>query len=211
MVRRYTTEDIGSWVENSVDPKSRTIYMSSVLVETDGKESGVDSYMAEYTIKGLHVLKKSSAKKPIRVLMNNIGGDWFHGMAIYDAIRSCGAPVDIEVFGCAMSMGAVILQAGRKRLLHPNSALMIHDGYSDAADRPVQSARNWSNYDERLRKRMYEIFAERSGREPKHWRRKCTHDTLMTPEESVKQGLADKVLYPKRKLPNLKSKTRKKR
>ena len=149
----------------------------------------------------------SKTGKKITVLMNNVGGDWFHGMAIYDAIRACFSPVDVEIYGQAMSMGAIILQAGRKRLMHPNSALMIHDGYADSADRPVQSARNWSNFEERLsRPRTYAILAERSGHYASFWKKKCSHDTIMTPEQAIELGLADAILHPKRKLPNIRRK-----
>jgi ATP-dependent protease ClpP protease subunit len=205
-VRRHTHEDIYDWIESSVDMKNRTMYISSTNFDSDGKECGVDSHMTEFAIKGLRLLC-NSGKGKITVLMNNIGGDWFHGMAIYDAIRSCPCPVDIEVFGHAMSMGAVVLQAGRKRFMHPSSALMIHDGYADAGDRPMQSARNWSNFEDKvIRPMMYTIFAERSGHYKSYWKRRCSHDAIMTPETAVKFGLADKVLYPTRDLPTMRRK-----
>jgi ATP-dependent Clp protease, protease subunit len=205
--RIYSPQDIDVWFDWGFDPKTRKMYLGSITFDSEAKEVGVDASMAEYCIKGLEILNRKNKKQRISILMNNIGGDWFHGMAIYDAIRASTAPVDIEIYGHAMSMGAVILQAGRKRLMHPNSALMVHDGYADAGNRPVQSARNWSDFEEKVsRPRMYSIFAERSGHYASFWKRKCSHDMIMTPEEAVKFGLADAVLHPKRKLPNIRRK-----
>jgi len=206
----YSSENIHDWFEHSVNLKERRIYLSTVNFDCDGKDQGVDSLMTEYFIKGIDLMRKSNRK--VTILMNNIGGDWIHGMAIYDAIRDFPAPVDIEVYGHAMSMGSIILQAGRKRLMHSNSSMMIHDGYADDGARPVQSARNWSNYEESLRRNMYKIFAERTGEIPSYWKRKCAHDTIYTAEEAVEKGLADKVVLATRGLPvKMDSKRRKKK
>lgn len=196
MQTRYSNEDIDTWFSYSVDIRKRCLYMSSVNFDGEGKEMGVDSEMTEYVLKGLHILEN---KKPITIMMNNIGGDWFHGMAIYDAIRTFPSHVTIEVYGHAMSMGSVILQAADRRVMHANATLMIHDGLSDSGARPVQSARNWSNYDEAIRKRMYEIYGERSDQYPSYWKKKCSHDYLMNAEKAVEEGLADEVAYPNKK------------
>lgn len=196
--KRMTREHIENWFDYSLDLSHRRIFLTTVNFDSDGKEIGVETLMTEFFIKGLAVMQDS--RKRVRVIMNNIGGDWFHGMAIYDAIRESRPPVDIEVYGHAMSMGAVILQAGERRYLHPNAAVMVHDGNIDEGGRPVQSARNWSNYEERNRRRMYEIFASRSGHPPSYWKRKCAHDYVMCAEEAVREGLADKILLPARQL-----------
>lgn len=206
---RYSNNDINEWFEHSVDLKGRRIYLSSVTFDSDGNEEGVNSLMVEFAIKSLELMK--SRRKRVLIIMNNIGGDELHGLAIYDAIRDFPVPVDIEVYGHAMSMGAVILQAGRKRLLHPNSTLMIHEGYSSGENRPYPSAVNWAKHEAYVNKRIHEIFAERSGKYPSYWKRKCSHDYLMVPEEAVKEGLADKILYPVRALPCRKSENKSKK
>ena len=150
--------------------------------------------MAEHLIKGLFLLNQSG-NQPIRIITNNPGGNTIDGMAIYDAIQSSSASVDIEVFGQASSIGAVILQAGRKRLLHSNAIVMIHDGYLMYSERtPVRSNEAWSAYAKKDRERMYRIFAERSGRTERFWREKCSHDTLWYAHDAVKYGLADEVI-----------------
>jgi ATP-dependent Clp endopeptidase proteolytic subunit ClpP len=123
--------NLESWFEHSVDEASRTIYLGSTGSNDGEGESGVDHLMAERLIKGLSFLEKRSTK-PIHILMNNPGGDWYHGMAIYDAIHLSSCHCTIAVYGYAMSMGSVILQAADSRVMMPNSRLMIHYGTDGA-------------------------------------------------------------------------------
>jgi len=189
---RYTQNDIENWFEYGVNLKKRKIYLGTFSENETGEDIGIDGLSAEYFIKGMEILENN--KNKITVILNSAGGDEFHGMAIYDRIMASICPVDIEVYGHAMSMGAVILQAGRKRLMHPNSALMIHDGYTGSKETPLRSARNWSDFEEKLRYNMYHIFSEKSGKSKKYWETKCTNDAIFSPEEAVEEGLADSVL-----------------
>ncbi len=184
--------------DRSFDLAGRTIYVGTQHFSTDGGDLGVDSLMAEYLIKGLYLLNQVGSA-PIRLITNNPGGSTMDGMAIYDAIRASNAPVDIEVYGQASSMGAVILQAGRRRLLHPNTVVMIHDGYMQDSERiPTRSSEAWAVWAKEDRKRMYGIFADRSGRPKKFWVDKCSHDTIWYAKDAVKYGLADEVIPQKR-------------
>jgi len=119
--------DVEKWFSLNLDLQSRMIYMGSMHTHEDGSEGGVDHNMTECFIKGMHVLE-SKNKKPITVIMNNPGGDWYHGMAIYDAIKYSNCHITIKVYGYAMSMGSVILQAADERIMMPNSRFMIHYG-----------------------------------------------------------------------------------
>jgi|SRR3989344_4961028 len=197
--RRYNPDVIKDWFERGILLGSRRIYLGSVVSEKEEKDNGIDFQCAELLIKGLELMQGS--RKKINLILNTIGGDWFHAMAIYDAIRASKAPVDIEVYGQAMSMGAVILQAGRNRIMHPNAVLMIHDGYSGVSDRPIQTGKNWADFDEITRNDLYKILSQRTGKTPVFWRRKCSHDTIYTAKGAVECGLADRVAIPSRALP----------
>ena len=133
--------------------------------------------------------------KPILVEMNVSGGEVFHGWGIYDAMKYSKSPIDIEVYGQALSMGAIILQAGRKRSVHQHATIMVHDGYiNKSRDEPSRTNESWGRWSTRDRNRMYKIFADRSGKPTKYWREKCSADYILTPEDAVSEGLADKVI-----------------
>lgn len=129
--KRLSKDHIDKFFDYDVELDSRTIYMGSVEV-SDGEDSGVDAIMAERVLKALHLLEfnPSLGDRPISIIMNNPGGDWYHGMAIYDAIRSCKNTITIKVYGYAMSMGSIILQAADERQISENSKFMIHYGTS---------------------------------------------------------------------------------
>jgi ATP-dependent Clp protease protease subunit len=174
---------------------SRTIYIGDAesFLETEG--SGINSKVAEHLIKGLHILNNSGSGA-IRVIMNSPGGYVSDGFAIYDSIRSSASPVDIEVLGQASSMAAVILQAGRYRLLHPNALFLMHEGSIDLGPVSPRAQQAWAEWDKAEIKRRYEIFAYRSGKSPKFWEERCkeTHDAIFDAQEAVKLGLADAVM-----------------
>ena len=196
----YDHDSTYEWIEWGLDKKARTLYIGP-NINSEGEEQGVDAYMAEYATKGLHILGHQN-KKPIRAILHTTGGVEWDGMAIYNAIRNCEAPVDIEVPGAAMSMGAVILQAGRNRYVHPDSIIMVHDGYANEAEgQTFRTQENWTRFmKDHGRFRMYEIFAKRSGHTKDFWEALCAEDTILTAKQAVDIGLADKIIYPTRRL-----------
>ncbi len=143
-----TSKELDKWFDNNVDIDNRTIYIGSTHKE-DGEESGVDNFMAESVIKGMHVLERKNTDQ-ITLLMNNPGGDWFHGMAIYDAIKTSNCYCVIKVYGHAMSMGSVILQAADHRIMTPNSKLMIHYGTNGSGGSHTKIFEKWSDEGKRL-------------------------------------------------------------
>jgi hypothetical protein len=97
----------------------------------------------------MHVLESKNTTQEITIIMNNPGGDPYHGMAIYDVIRMSACPCTIKVYGYAMSMGSIILQAADYRIMMPNSKFMMHYGYGTHSNH-VRIIENWVNEEKRL-------------------------------------------------------------
>jgi ATP-dependent protease ClpP protease subunit len=152
-------ENLDSWFDLNLDLDGRTIYMGSAGKNSEESESGVDNFMAEFFIKGIHFLE-SRGNKPITILMNNPGGDWYHGMAIYDAIKTSTCHCTIKVYGHAMSMGSVILQAADHRIMMPNSRLMIHYGYNGMSGH-TKIFEKWADEGKRINYQMESIYIDR--------------------------------------------------
>jgi len=150
------SRELEKWFELNVDIDTRTIYLGSAGYDLDGGETGVDHMMAEYLIKGMHTLE-SKNKKPILIMMNNSGGDWYHGMAIYDAIHCSPCVCTIKVYGYAMSMGSIILQAADERIMMPNSRFMIHYG-TDGVSAHTKIVERWADESKRLSWEMENIY-----------------------------------------------------
>jgi len=173
----------------------RIVYFGSEI-DIDGDENGVDYASTKKLIKNLMFLDTISHKM-ISMLMNTPGGNWEDGMAIYDVIMRLKSHIKIVVVGKAYSMGSIILQAADKRVLYPNSAIMIHDGSDGYAGAP-KDFEAWAENSKYTRKQMYKIYYERMNEKKRTTLEKieamCDHDCIIRPIEAVKIGLADKVL-----------------
>lgn len=197
---KLTRDDIDKFFDYDTYLPTRTIYMGSNDYDQELGESGVDGAMAEKVIKSLHILDSSapSGDKPITIIMNNIGGDEYHGMGIYDAIKACKNHVTIEVYGHCMSMGAVILQAADKRVMSPNARMMIHYGIWGVSDHP-QNVYRWAEEGKKFDSWMENVFLEKIKEKNisytlKQVQELCRFDTFLNSKEAVDLGLADSVL-----------------
>lgn len=194
---KLNRDDIDKWHDSSIYVPTRTIYIGSEEHSVEHGESGCDGGMAERAVKNLHVLE-SINKEDITIIMNNVGGDEYHGFAIYDAIRLCESRVIIKVFGHAMSMGSIILQAADERCMAPTSRQMVHYGTWGRTDH-AKTERKWSDEGQKINKWMEQMYLTKMKEKNEHFtlarlQRMLDHDTFLTAKESVDCGLADRVL-----------------
>ncbi len=197
---KLVRDDVDKFFDYEVYIPTRTIYMGSVENDQEVGESGTDGAMAERVIKALHILDSSApaGDKPITIIMNNPGGDEYHGMAIYDAIKGCNNHVTVIVYGHAMSMGSIILQAADERVMAPNARMMIHYGTWGIHDHP-KIVYKWAEEGKKFDSWMEQLYlAKIRVKHPTYPLKKvqamCNFDTFLTPEEAVNLGLADRVL-----------------
>lgn len=193
---RINKEDIDRMYDYGLYVPTRTVYIGSEQDDYDNGESGTDAIMAQKAIKALHILDTTEA--PITIIMNNPGGSYYHGMAVYDAIKACKSHVAIKVFGEAMSAGAIILQAADERIISPHARVMIHIGTMGWDDHSINFAR-WAKEDKRCKEEMEQIFLKRiQEKNPKiklkQVRDMLKFDTILDSAETVDLGLADKIL-----------------
>lgn len=193
---RINRDDVDKLYDYDIYIPSRTIYVGSTEVDLDGNESGTDAKMAERLIKALHLLDQKN--EPITIIMNNIGGSWYDGMAIYDSIKACQSHITIKVFGVAMSMGSIILQAADERVMSPNSRFMIHYG-TMGYDGHSKDFERWAEENKDINHSMEQILLDKAKLVNPSFtlgdlQDLLKHDTFFSAEETVKMGWADRVL-----------------
>jgi len=164
MYHKFKKDDVDQFMDNDIYLPTRTIYIGSTSADENG-ESGVDFLMAERVVKTLHILDTydvdaRNGEKPISILTNNVGGDVNHGMAIFDAISSCKNHITMKVYGHAMSMGSIILQAADKRLMTKNSRIMIHYGYA-SSNAHAKTTYKWNNENKKWDLWMEDLFLKK--------------------------------------------------
>jgi len=174
----------------------RAIYLGSETFSSDGDEIGVDAAMADTFIRNMHILEGLSGD-PITVHLNSCGGDVYHGLAIYDAIKTSPCDVTIIVRGYAMSMGSIILQAAKTRLMGPRAVQMVHYG-TDSISHHSKTVMKRAAESERVNNWMEDMYLSRiREKHPRYTKAKLRklldHDTYLTAEASIRLGLADGI------------------
>ena len=181
-------DDVDKFFDYSIHIPSRTLYMGP---ETDAE-------MAERFVKGMRLLETISKDIGITVIMNNLGGDEYDGLAAYDAIATSRCHITVVVYGSAMSMGSWILQAADERVMSPNATLMIHHG-SFSMDVTLAELRARNREVERLTTLMEETYLEKMRAvDPKaslaKLRAMLAAESYITAQDAVRLGFADRVL-----------------
>lgn len=197
-MRRLRSDFVDQFFTDHIHVDLRTIYMGS-FGDNDGAENGVDYLMSEKAVKALFILDRQApdGDKPITIILNSPGGDVNHGLAVYDAIKSCKNKTSVVVYGRAMSMASVLLQAANERILKPSSVLMVHYG-TFSIETTSQSAINWAKEEERINRWMEDVYLEKiREKHPRFTRDKLKEllkaDTILPASEAIELGLADRI------------------
>lgn len=155
----------------------------------------VNDVMADLIVAQLLFLESEDPNKDIQLYINSPGGSVSAGFAIYDTINYIKPDVSTICIGMAASMGAFLLASGAKgkRFALPNSDIMIHQpsggAQGQASDIQINAEKIL-----KIRQKLNEILAERTGQDLEKIERDTDRDYWLTSEEAKKYGLIDKVI-----------------
>jgi len=159
----------------------------------------IDDEIANSVVAQLLFLEGDDPDKDINLYINSPGGSVSAGLAIYDTMQYIKCEVSTICIGLAASMGAFLLAAGAKgkRKALPNAEIMIHQvsggAHGQATDINIQAEQIL-----KLKKRLNEILAERTGQSVERVTRDTERDNYMSAEEARAYGLIDEVFPPRR-------------
>jgi len=182
-------------MERSYDIYSRLLKDFVVFVT-----GPIDMGVANTFIAQLLFLESSNPDKDISVYINSPGGEVYAGVAMYDTIKHIKNDVLTINVGLAASAGALILSAGTKgkRYALPGSHTMIHQvigGVEGQASDVEITAKHML----KLRDQYAEAIAKETGQKLDKVKGDMDRDYWMDAGESVKYGIIDKVMSPKKK------------
>ena len=155
----------------------------------------VEEHMANLVVAQMLFLEAENPKKDISMYINSPGGVVTSGLSIYDTMEYVKPDICTVCFGQAASMGSLLLTAGskNKRFCLPNSRIMTHQpsgGFQgQATDIEIHAKEIVS-----LRSRLNNIYVKHSGKKLAEIEMLMDRDTFISPEDSVKLGLVDKVV-----------------
>ncbi|RWC28819.1 head maturation protease, ClpP-related [Mesorhizobium sp.] len=154
---------------------------------------GSDWFGEGVTAKRISAALRAIGKKDVTVVINSPGGDYFEGLAIYNLLRDHPANVTVKVVGIAASAASVIAMAGDDIQIARAGFMMIHNTWVIAAgDR--HSLRDVADWLEPFDNMAVDIYAARSGLEPKALGKMLDNETWIGGSEAVDQGFADALL-----------------
>lgn len=155
----------------------------------------VTSDTANLVVAQLLFLANEDPKRDIKLYINSPGGSVYDGLAIIDTMNYIAPDVQTIGIGLQASMGAMLLACGAKgkRFVLPNARVMIHQPSSGTEGKITDQeiALKEGIY---LKKKLAEIFAERTGKDIKQVEKDMDRDNWMSAEEAKAYGIVDEVI-----------------
>jgi len=155
----------------------------------------VDENMVGYFTERLTDLDSHKIPGGIIVRITSHGGCVSSGFAIYDSICLARNKVTTQAWGMAESTAVLIFQAGHRRMMAPNSRLVVHDLQGDASTSTgSKGAIAHLNVLKHMENAYMDNIAKRSGRTSEEVLGWCRDVTLFSPQLAVAKGLADGII-----------------
>ena len=155
----------------------------------------VNSATANIVVAQLLFLANADPKRDIKLYINSPGGSVYDGLAIIDTMNYIKPDVQTIGIGLQASMGAMLLACGAKgkRCVLPNSRIMIHQPSSGTQGKVTDQeiTLRESIY---VKKKLIEIFAERTGKSAAQVEKDMDRDNWMSAEEAKEYGIVDEVI-----------------
>ena len=157
--------------------------------------TAIDDYVANIIQAQLLFLESADASKDIQIYVNSPGGGVYAGLGIYDTMQYITPRVATICTGMAASMAAVLLCAGEKgmRTGLKHSRVMIHQPMGGAQGQ-ASDIEITAKEIQKLKKELYEIIAQHSGKKYETVWEDGDRDYWMTSDEAKKYGMIDEVL-----------------
>lgn len=172
-------------------------------IEADDEEP-VDILLAEpigfdpATYRGMsskefgYALNSISKKKPVRLLINSLGGSHDEGVAIHNMTLARGN-VTTCVIGYAASAAATIFQAGKVRQMMPGTMMVIHNPMNEVSG-DHRDMRKLADRVEQVKVSLVDLLSSRTGQSKKKISDMMDETTMMDPKDAKEMGFCDEVV-----------------
>lgn len=132
----------------------------------------------------------------INIRINTPGGSVWDGLAIYNTIEQSKKQTVTYNDGIAYSMGAILLQAGKKRRAAKNSSTMTHDALTLAYGNAEEMRRTADMLDKITHGSIAENIAAKTGLSKEEVKTKFFNykDNFFTAQEALDEKLIDEIV-----------------
>lgn len=176
--------------ERSYDIFSRLLKERIVFLNGEVNDQVANSICAQ-----LLFLEAEDPGADITFQINSPGGVITAGMAIVDTMNYVSPDINTIVIGQACSMGSVIACMGTKgkRDILPHARHLIHQPLGGASGQASDIEINAREI-VRMKDMLVNIYSQQTGLPPEKIHNDIDRDNIMTADQSVAYGLADRVI-----------------
>lgn len=183
-------------LKNSVDADEATLYIYDEIMP---------AYLAEWfggvSAEGLIAELNKISAKTINVRINSPGGSVFEAIAIYNALVSHDATINVYVDALAASAASVIAMSGDKVTMMVGSQMMIHDAMGIEMGN-AKDLRDFATFLDKQSDNIASVYANKAGGDVADWRALMVAETWLFANETVEYGLADEIYSKPPPIPN---------
>ena len=154
---------------------------------------GADMMGGGVTAKRITAALRSIGDSPVTVQINSPGGDFFEGLAIYNALAQHTDLVTVQIIGIAASAASIIAMAGDRVEIAKAGVMMIHNTQWVAiGDRHMMTdtAAVMAKFDEI----MAELYAARSTMSAQAAAKLMDAETWLSGQDAIDKGFANAFL-----------------
>lgn len=147
------------------------------------------------TSKRVSAALRAIGDQDVVVEINSPGGDFFEGVAIYNALRQHPHKVTVRILGLAASAASVIAMAGDEIEIGKTGFLMVHNAWVVALGNRhdlIEAAETMAPFDDA----MATVYSDRAGVRKSKAAEWMDNETYFNGEQAVELGLATGFLSP---------------
>lgn len=182
------------YFDDDVSCKDNKIYFKCVVTEDTVEKliKIIESKNKKFNKISSNKMIQSATPKPLYLHITSYGGDLLAGFRAIDAIRRSEIPVYTVVDGYAASAATLMSIVGKRRLMTPNSYMLIHQLSSGAIGKYWELKDDSDNW-ETWMKDIYGLYVKHTRMTEDELKQYLSHDLWWKIDKCIETGMVDEV------------------
>lgn len=158
-------------------------------------EGEINDEVASEFCKQVLYLNHEDPQQPIDVYIHSPGGEIQAGLQIYDVLQLSQAPIRTICLGKAYSMAALLFASAKRRLMLPNSEIMLHEPLlGNRIGGNSSSIQSVCDSLQATKRKMNALLAKHTGKTEAEIAQAVAYDHFFGAEEALAFNLCDAII-----------------
>lgn len=177
---------MNKWYQLKAEEDHADLYIYGDICQIEWFESDASSFSMSKELADLN-------GKPLNVHINSYGGEVKEGIAMYNLLKDYQGEVTTVCDGFACSAASMVFMAGKNRVMHSNSLLMIHNAWTQA-DGNADDFRKLADDLDKITEPSIEAYVEATHLERDEIKAMMDAETWLTADEALELGFATAIV-----------------